>query len=323
MRERGIMVRYAGLIGGAMLAAAAMVAAGEASAQPGVQNPGREIVLRRQYVIASYREELRRYEINGRSFATQRDCDRLMEVLAELKRIAELDTRQVLLIPEQTLNEFKAEAKRLHSFLSSYYLSLAGQPCPPNATQTAATGLLNVTPWRPYFQIGGGVSSTQDIQVGNGNFNTKLDATGAQFDGTLSVPMPPGVFGPNSTFQARFYVFNGNGSTNLSGIPGTFLQANGDSRNTVTFGGRIGGGLAYTVLNGGRLELKAAVASVPLHELRFHAGQMATIEPRNYLNVTAGGSLTIPFSFGNAPRPFPGVAPLRDSLRRQQRLYRG
>lgn len=79
----------------------------------------------------------------------------------------------------------------------------------------------------PYLQIGGGVSSTQGIKVGNGNFNTDLNATGPKFEAGLSVPLPPGTFAPRSTFQARFFYFNGNGSTNLSGNAGTFLQANG------------------------------------------------------------------------------------------------
>jgi hypothetical protein len=305
---------------------------------------------------------------------------------------------------------------------------------------------------RPHFQIGGGVSSIRDIQVGNGNFNSDLNATGPAFQGELSVPIPGGFLAGNM-FQARFFYFNGNASTNLNGIPGTFLQANGDnqpiplpgsgltdiditrlggelrfpfadqaakyrramnwgylevneigrriglepdaglgferitydsetsvriaglnfhasdqrttetdrlyvfgglraempvpflpppgaptvfvfgrgqinfdsvrgtavydtaqvgvfqerlqhefSRSVVTFGGQIGAGVAQHFANGGRFEIKGAIGSLPLHELKFHPGQPATLEHSNHLNVTAGAAVNIPLDVAPVQR---------------------
>jgi hypothetical protein len=317
-------------------------------------------------------------------------------------------------------------------------------------------------PLNPYgivFDVAGSVSSTQNIQVGNGNFNDRFDATGPRFDGTLSAPLAEGFLGAN-TFQARVRVSQGSDSQNLSGNAGTFVQANGQtqpinldissgvssselmhwgaealflyqqwlgvfgfavsplfgvgfehinlqtrtsvdiaglnfrasdmrtvktntaslivgviienpvlplrgrdgaadgglstflelrgnmnfnwadamaiydtaqvgvfaellrnrfSANTITWGGSIGAGVGYTAPNGSRWAIKAEVASVPVHELRFHAGQMANIEYRSLLDVTVGGKVTIPFRTG-APWPFRGVAPIRDYLRQRERM---
>jgi hypothetical protein len=81
------------------------------------------------------------------------------------------------------------------------------------------------------------------------------------------------------------------------------------SRNAVTFGGHGGGGVAWTTRNGGRLELKATVASVPLHQLNFHPGQPATLEHSNHLNVTAQAALNIPLYPLVGPRPFEFFVP--------------
>jgi hypothetical protein len=110
----------------------------------------------------------------------------------------------------------------------------AQQPAPtPPSTNPAHQAQFNLirqileqSPVGPYMQFGAGGTFWDDIQVGNGNFNTDLNATGPKFDATLSVPIPGGLV-PNSTFEARFYGFRGSGSQDLSGNAGIFNQANG------------------------------------------------------------------------------------------------
>jgi hypothetical protein len=373
-----------------------------------------------QNQLNEIRIDLREREAAARAALARGDC------VAFRRLVGELDEAQGAFYPlgdqpPETRRAVRAQVRQLHETLSA-------EPCPPGTTGTAFTGLRN-------FHIGGGVSSTQGIQVGNGNFNTDLNATGPAVEAGVSVPLPPGTFGPRSTFQGRFFYFNGDGSTNLNGNAGTFLQANGlnqpinlnatgktstdlthvggevllrsdhplhhfgaifsplfgagfervtmdtnttaniaplnffasdsrttvtdrlfitgglqaefpalgnfpgaptivvfgngrinfdhvtgtaryhtrqafvfeeflqnqFSRNVVTFGGEAGAGLGWNFANGGRFQIKGSVGSVPLHELKFHAGQPATLEHSNHLNLAGGASLNIPLT---GPRPY-------------------
>jgi hypothetical protein len=131
-----------------------------------------------------------------------------------------------------------AQRREILNRKAQLYLVLRKLDCPPGtgaaqrqaeqAVQTAqqiAQQALQAAQ-KPQMQVGGGVSSTQGIQVGNGNFNTDLNATGPKFDATISVPIPGGLV-PNSTFEGRFYGFRGSGSQDLSGNAGIWDQANG------------------------------------------------------------------------------------------------
>lgn len=426
----GVMVRFAGLAGIALLAVLAAAAPNEAVAQDTELSFKPEDRARARVVLKKHIED--RVQFAGR-LRQGGNCDlfdlyiRRLRDWGEDVRAGARDLKVHVPIDDR---------ERLVAYARKRADDLALLDCPPQSAALAGTTGGLATAARILIEAGG--SSTQDIKVGNGNFNSKTDASGPDVKATLSVPIPNG-FVPFSTFKARFYGSSGTGSSALSGNAGTFLQADGNnqpinlnitggrstteltqiggeglfssdhplvhfgmifsplfgagfervtldtqtslqiaplnfyasdtretvtdrlfitvglqadmppfndlpgaprifvfgnvrvnfdrvtgtasydtaqtgvfmeslrhefSRSIVTYGGGGGGGVAWTFANGGRLELKGAVSSVPLHELVFHPGLPATLEHSQHLNISAGAALTIPLTPLTGPRPY-------------------